>query len=308
MCVICAIPAKKWVTEEQLVRATESNPDGFGWSVLVRRREMVSGWDLDPDRAIDRFMTLRDAHIGQPAMFHARIATHGHVKLENCHPFPVGGDKRVMLAHNGILPCEPGPFDHRSDTGVLCDDIIPRSGIDTLWTHTATWERWIGTNNKLVILSSLPKRQHLLIIGAERGEWANGVWWSNNSYRWSPYRYKSGPYVPGTTYAVSDGKLTPVGPNSETDERKASREFPGLTALARGASEPCDICKGFGATKGSDGLLMCETCRAELLGNVTESESNTETYCEACNGWYPIDQLEYSQSGEFVCQDCLGAA
>ena len=182
MCVIAFSPSPPThPSREQLVRACEANPDGFGWAVIAGP-EIITHRTMDATEAIDSYLDTVAEATG-PSLFHARIASHGTVTVENCHPFMVGGDPDVVLAHNGILDINPGPFDTRSDTAILADHVLPRSGIETLDTDPDAWEQWIGPGNRIVVLSTSPRLAHsAYLLNGSAGAWDNGVWWSNQSY------------------------------------------------------------------------------------------------------------------------------
>jgi len=182
MCVIAFAPTPTdYPTREQLVRACEANSDGFGWAVIAGS-EIVRHRTMNAVEAIDSYLDMVEWATG-PSLFHARVASHGSVDLGNCHPFMVGGDPSVVLAHNGILDINPGPLDTRSDTAILVEDVMPRSGIETLDTRPDAWEKWIGPGNKIVILSTNPLlARPAYVLNESEGVWDNGVWWSNRSY------------------------------------------------------------------------------------------------------------------------------
>jgi len=183
MCVIAFSPSPlNCPTREQLVRACEANPDGFGWALIAGDR-LVTHRTMGAIEAVDSYLAAVVVEATGPSLFHARIASHGSVDLGNCHPFPVGGDPDVVLAHNGILDINPGPFDTRSDTAIFVEDVLPHSGIETLDTDPDAWEQWIGPGNKIVVLSISPRLAHSAYLLTESaGVWDNGVWWSNQSY------------------------------------------------------------------------------------------------------------------------------
>lgn len=62
---------------------------------------------------------LRTVHKGDPCIIHFRWATHGSVKIENCHPFAKGD---VKFAHNGVLPVVPRG--DMTDSETAFDNII----------------------------------------------------------------------------------------------------------------------------------------------------------------------------------------
>src|SRR4051812_2097818 len=98
MCILTLF--KPGVTPDLLaLRAgAAANPDGHGYAVVADGR-ILTGHGLDPDAVIDQFATVRAEFPDTAALFHSRLATHGAVCADNCHPFVVGGDERTVLAH-----------------------------------------------------------------------------------------------------------------------------------------------------------------------------------------------------------------
>jgi glutamine amidotransferase len=164
----------------------ENNPDGHGFAIVGEGRLLV-GRGMDAGRVIDRFIETRKNHPNTPAMFHSRIGTAGHVDKTNCHPFYVGHDPRTVIAHNGILPhkAQPSKKDHRSDTRILAEVLLPKNKVGTLRTrkgrkHLASW---VGKQNKLVVLTVDPfYSKQAFLINQSQGDWVGGVWYSNDSY------------------------------------------------------------------------------------------------------------------------------
>lgn len=160
------------------------NPDGFGWAIVAGRK-ILTGHSLDLEEALASFRRTRAKHLKGPALFHSRYATHGSICTDNCHPFRVGGDKRMVLAHNGIMPSDAHPFDgdDRSDSKIFADELMP------VWTDAFTsprikheLEQWLGWN-KVVVLSTRHKNQ-ALILNEEEGIWSEetGMWHSNADF------------------------------------------------------------------------------------------------------------------------------
>lgn len=69
-----------------------SNPDGFG----IATPETLFK-TLNKDEFLSKCKEITPE---TPAIIHCRLATHGSVKTENCHPFEF---KNWVFAHNGIL-------------------------------------------------------------------------------------------------------------------------------------------------------------------------------------------------------------
>jgi len=182
MCLLIAITKGGEVTDSQLEYAAINNPDGFGWAVhtgehLIRFRSM------DIDEAITEWRFIRKFYPDALGLWHLRWATHGTVDLSNCHPFEIGHDARMMVAHNGVLPIKADKG--RSDTRILAEDKL--DAIDPTWIDDPTMidslESYLG-GSKLVILSSHPRtRKDLYILNESFGDWEDGVWFSNGSYK-----------------------------------------------------------------------------------------------------------------------------
>jgi hypothetical protein len=164
------------------------NDDGHGFAVVVDRHITVRH-GLDPEAMIDAFDTLRRRHPHGPALFHSRFTTHGRSTLDNCHPFLIGGDRRTVLAHNGILPTTVHPTngDPRSDTRIAAEDFLPAFGSLRSRRNRLRFQRWLTPGNKVVILTVDRRfKQQAYILNEESGIWDGGVWYSNDGYRPPP--------------------------------------------------------------------------------------------------------------------------
>ena len=189
MCTLTYVPKGKIPTEQELINSCTTNPHGFGYAIIING-EIVIGKGLDYKKVVKEFMTLRRLNKGGDALFHSRLATHGEMTEANCHPFFVGGDKRTVLAHNGILPVPT--YDERSDTRVFAEDIMPTydkaGGLDNPVVFNAI-ERW-AAGSKILILTVDPKfKQSVYLLNEKAGHYNNGVWWSNYGYATSYTSY-----------------------------------------------------------------------------------------------------------------------
>lgn len=266
MCIIAACQPHVTPDEGDLDIACANNPDGFGWA-LATRDGIETHHTLYPVEAIDTFLEARTRAPEAWALFHARIATHSAVNLDGCHPFVVGGDPRVVVAHNGMLPCEPGPYDLRSDTRMLAEDIIPANGgVESIYRHPDVWGRWMGTQNKIVLLTVLPDAPRMTIINASQGHCADGVWWSNRTYQWLP------PVTQRQAWTPTDGELW----------------------------GKCEMCNTWDLLDLVDGMEICVECVRTLGLSARETDRG---YCDACGAYVPTRELTQSR-GEVICSDC----
>lgn len=99
MCVICVKNKGVEVPSEKELRAAY-NLNHDGWGIVSSNGVFAHGMNFDEFLDVLKGVRKEDACI-----IHFRIATHGSVRLENCHPFKGYVDGRpVYFAHNGVLP------------------------------------------------------------------------------------------------------------------------------------------------------------------------------------------------------------
>lgn len=94
MCVIIYVPkGVELPSAKELLAASRRNHDGCGF---------VTESDHYKSLHFSTFMRrLEKRKIDEAVIIHFRLATHGTVKVKNCHPFYKGG---YWFAHNGVLP------------------------------------------------------------------------------------------------------------------------------------------------------------------------------------------------------------
>lgn len=205
MCMLCVSLPGSRPTREQLEIACYNNNDGFGYAVH-HGDHIVAGRGMLVDVTIDRFFAELDKNPDAIGMFHARLTTHGTTHVENNHPFRVDGRKDIVLGHNGILPVTLKLGDKRSDTRVFAEDLLPTMGLGVL-DDAKTFkklEEW-ARGSKIAILSTSPDlKDDVYILNEQDGDWVDGVWWSNTSYKSRSYWYtgSTGGYYNG--YASKD--------------------------------------------------------------------------------------------------------
>lgn len=192
MCILSYLPPETPVDVDGLFNGGLHNPDGHGWAIVATEDEIVVGKSLDLADALDAFVTARERFPEGPALFHSRWATHGSVRLDNVHPFLMGGSGQTVVAHNGVLPAEAHPKagDDRSDTRKFADEILSTRfrRLDKPAAQRAL-SQWCGKGNKLVILTTDPRyRCSSYIVNEDAGRWDGdtGIWHSNGDYLSAP--------------------------------------------------------------------------------------------------------------------------
>lgn len=194
MCMLTFIPGGVQPDAEALRNGAEFNKDGHGFAIVYGKR-MVVRHSMDSEYAISEFVRLRAKHPHGPAMFHSRFGTGGMVGEYNCHPFRIGGDRRTVLGHNGVLPLnvQPGKGDTRCDTRITAQVTLRDVNLGDAKIRSTIGE-WMGKANKFVILTTNPRysQQHY-IINEAAGVWSDDgqIWYSNRDFegygRWDRY-------------------------------------------------------------------------------------------------------------------------
>ena len=165
------------------------NNDGHGFAI-VSRGQLIIGHGMDADVMINKFARIRSKHHSGPALFHSRMATAGSINRFNCHPFRIGGDKRTVMAHNGIMPnsLQPKKGDRRSDTRITAEDLLRGMNLGDA-TYRDDLASSIGRWNKLVILTVNPAYDsNAYLVNGDQGVWRDGIWYSNYDFE-APYEY-----------------------------------------------------------------------------------------------------------------------
>lgn len=216
MCMLTFLPPGVQPDTEALTNGATWNRDGHGFAVVVlgKRPRIIVRHGLDSRSLIESFAKLRRKHPQGPALFHSRYGTSGTYGTYNCHPFRMAGDRRTVVAHNGVLPAhmQPDKKDRRCDTRKAADD---RFG--TMYGHLSDADARdrlatdIGAGNKLVILTVDPAHPvNAYVINEGSGVWEeDGAWYSNHDYcparsRWEKLEWDDG----GDILLTGDG--TPI--------------------------------------------------------------------------------------------------
>jgi len=184
MCLLTFFPAGVMPDAAALLNGAYINDDGHGFAI-VAGDDLIVQRGMDAELMVDAFDALRRLHPHGPALFHSRFSTHGERSIDNCHPFPVGGDSRTVLAHNGVLPAvvQPAKSDPRSDTRIAAEDFLPAFGSLRSRRTRRRFERWMTPHNKMVILTVDRRfKQRAYILNETEGTWDGDIWYSNDGY------------------------------------------------------------------------------------------------------------------------------
>jgi len=176
------------LSNEWLTDFHSSNSDGVG--VMYAKDGQLIIEKILPKSAQD-FIEFYHSHIkGKNCAYHLRMKTHGHIDLENCHPYEVLNHAQhgidLWLMHNGILSTGNKADISKSDTWHYIRDFLRPMLIDNpdFAFHPSFNEivgSHIGSSNKFVLMDNLGRQS---VINQSSGVFWAGLWLSN-TYAWS---------------------------------------------------------------------------------------------------------------------------
>jgi glutamine amidotransferase len=173
MCLAIYKPKSLIVDEDDIYLGFLTNPDGAGFSYKYRGAINIEKGFFGFDDFYDVYQNYQELE----CCIHFRLATHGIIDEDNCHPFPV--NKKLALLHNGIIDI-PCPSIKKSDTWHFVEQYIKPNAGEVLnnLSLQRTLKKVIGYSK--VILHGTNK---VVILNECWGEWVDGVWFSNNYFR-----------------------------------------------------------------------------------------------------------------------------
>ena len=115
MCVIiCKRRGLKMPSNDIIRKCFDANEDGFGMAFTSPNSSKVTilKGAMTLKEAFKIIKQVKDAR-NRHVVMHFRIATHGKIRPENCHPFPMSGQIKwlkelslltpIAIAHNGVI-------------------------------------------------------------------------------------------------------------------------------------------------------------------------------------------------------------
>lgn len=181
MCII-VVNRKKPLSRETFVNCWTENPDGFGMSYSEGGKLHTVKRLIGMNEAFDIYHAVRQRAKGA-ILLHFRIATHGSVNIENCHPFDI--NPSLAIAHNGVINIRT--TGDQSDTRQFVKDVLRKlpNGFLKNQGITSLLSLSIGSSK----LAFLDCEGRYTIIGEKQGIWEGGNWYSNHTYKPIAARY-----------------------------------------------------------------------------------------------------------------------
>ena len=178
MCIAIFKPKSKSIKKKYLKTSFNENPDGAGFLYVENNRITIHKGFFTFSEFWSAYSKLNTVNL--PMIIHFRIATHGTIDSENCHPFIVNNE--LGFAHNGIIDIKTKG--NESDTSAFNRRILKK--IENLPYMLQNSEGVVNLmaksigSSKLVFLDVYGEHK---IINAHLGTWANGSWFSNHSFK-----------------------------------------------------------------------------------------------------------------------------
>ncbi|MDE1866969.1 MAG: class II glutamine amidotransferase, partial [Thaumarchaeota archaeon] len=196
MCIAIYKPADKNLSKELLETCWDANPDGAGFMYTHNGNLRIKKGFMTFEKFFASFNNLQH----KTAILHFRIKTHGKANEENTHPFFIADD--MAFVHNGIINKVSTSSNHdMSDTWHFNEQILKSlyklspAFVDNEAVQELIKE-YIGYS-KLVFMDN---KDNVWIMNEQKGEWDDGIWYSNGSYKPKVYSppvvYGSGSYKP----------------------------------------------------------------------------------------------------------------
>ena len=174
MCIAILKPKGVSISKEILETCHNNNKDGMGFSYIDGDKMYIKKF-MKFDEFYKEFEKVQDK---STMLIHFRIATHGKVEVKNCHPFWL--NHRMALIHNGVISGY-GDKNSKTDTQDFIDKVI----------GNISWKEWknpcyrelVGKAIGYSKLAILDITGNYYIINENLGEWSDGIWYSNQSYK-----------------------------------------------------------------------------------------------------------------------------
>lgn len=182
MCIAICKPEGLQIKPEYLQESFLRNPDGAGFAYAEQGQLVVKKGLM----TYEQFQSEYEPHKEKAAIVHFRIKTHGNTDEENTHPFIVGNN--LAMIHNGIISeidCKDDR--NRSDTyhfnTKVLTKLYKRDSRFIYKDHYRELIRGYIGRSKLVFINN---KGHFQVINEQMGEWEDGIWYSNTSYKPMP--------------------------------------------------------------------------------------------------------------------------
>lgn len=177
MCLAIYKPPSAVIPEEHLTAGWQGNNDGAGFAYIKKGKVVIEKGFLKLQEFLTAYKKASEKYPDSPFLIHFRIASMGEKGAENTHPWAFKGG---ALIHNGTISGTGATWNKGlSDTGLFTkklDGVITHA---MLADNAAKWDAALGSNKVCFLFDD--GKFH--IINMTLGQWNEGVWYSNGSYK-----------------------------------------------------------------------------------------------------------------------------
>lgn len=178
MCIIAIVPKDKSIRKNALYNMFRNNPDGAGIGYVDKHNNklaIIKGI-FTPKELYEKYKYAKE-NASSYIIIHCRLATHGQVDAEMCHPFFV--NEHLLFAHNGII--SEMPVDKTKSDTYYFNELVLKSfkeGFETNQYILDILDKSLSFN-KLVFLND---KGNISITNIE--EWIDykGITYSNDTF------------------------------------------------------------------------------------------------------------------------------
>lgn len=284
MCIIVCCPAGKFLKAEALRKCWNNNPDGAGYMFSRGKKLYIKKGYFDFNDFLASYTKDFKRTKSSQFILHFRIATHGGISPETCHPFVIHDD--LAFVHNGTISAQSKNTEKGiSDTMAFRDNvlnILPPGFLDNDGMCELIEE--YASNSKYAFMDSLG---NVTILNKHLGnETTDGFWMSNTM--WKTMRVK-GYKRDNERWDYKTQTWVPVEPNKSVNTSSIIR--PKCTACKKVLvytpeikDGKCYSCKskylqGYSRGRSNDYAINCSHC--EMYLSLSE-RSNDKSLCDRC--------------------------
>ena len=269
MCIAILVPPKKmkYLTTEVLENCFEVNWDGIGYAypekdgtTTIKKfmyfHEFLEAWEDDK---------VRNEEV--PIMLHFRATSVGTTDEDNCHPFVVHDGQ--VFCHNGTIHKVAKDTAKKASDTRMFNRLFLRElpyGWDNNTAIKGLIEEYIG-QSKLIVLNADSSYN---IFNEGKGEWVEGIWFSNGHHT-GDYSRGAGVAYKSSTNVITYNNSSKYNDyyNRKNDKAKGKR---GSFALTR---------------------EEIEASRNKVNGKADEypEGGSNEEMCEFCSKPFPVEDL-----------------
>ena len=180
MCIAIVKTKEAIINDDTLKACYEANPDGAGIAFSKEGQLYLMKGIFNEDeflKAVRKYEQEADGAM----LIHCRIGTSGLKDKNNCHPHVI--NEHCVMIHNGVLDIDVPEGSLISDTVLYVEKHLRNlpEGFMNNKEIMRLISNDIGSNNKFCFLN---EKGEYAIANEEEGEWENGVWYSNDNYKW----------------------------------------------------------------------------------------------------------------------------